>query len=58
MRLFIVSPRRTFEIVDYNPETRVAILRNEAGEEVIDPNFYPEMIKRAGYTLEEREDDA
>lgn len=54
MKLFIVGQRRTFEVLSFDEATHVAVLRNEQGEEVIDPNFWIEMIKRV-YRLERRE---
>lgn len=53
-RTFLVGTRRTYELVSYDRDTHRAVLINEKGEEVIDPNFWPEMIKRAGYVIEER----
>ena len=56
MKLYIVGQRREFEVVSFDPETHVAVLRNEKGEECIDPNFWPDMVQRAGYQLQQREE--
>jgi hypothetical protein len=53
--LFLVGERRTFEVLEYDPKTHRALLRNEKGEEVVDPNFWIEMVKRV-YRLEQREE--
>lgn len=53
-RLFLVGERRTFEVLEYDPKTHRAVLRNEQGQLVEDPNFWIEMVKRV-YRLEHRE---
>lgn len=57
MRVFIVGKRtgRVLEVVSYDSQTHVAVLRSEKGEEITDPNFWPEMVKRI-YDIEQRED--
>lgn len=60
MKLFLVGKppfnARTFEVVEYNPETRVAVLKNERGEEFIDPNFIVDDVLRKQYNLVQSEE--
>ena len=59
MRIFLAHTRKPelhYELLSYDPETHVAVLRHVGdGHEVVDPNFWPEMVKRAGYTMQRME---
>ena len=54
--LICVRTGKRYEVVSYDPDTHRAVLHKEDGTVVVDPNFWPFMVKRAGYIMKRRKE--